>query len=45
MLIAHLVWGASLAASLREIERAEVAFTGDARSKSARAARERGDYG
>jgi hypothetical protein len=43
MLIAHVVWGASLAASLREIERAEPAFTGRVRPAKARAARERGD--
>jgi hypothetical protein len=42
MLIAHVVWGASLAASLREIERAEPAFAGRDRPASARAARERG---
>jgi uncharacterized membrane protein YagU involved in acid resistance len=46
MLIAHVVWGVSLAASLREIERAETAFTGDARERAGlanpSAARERG---
>jgi hypothetical protein len=44
MLVAHVVWGASLAASLREIERAEAAFTGQAHPGNRRAAQERGRY-
>jgi len=42
MLAAHVVWGASLAAGLREIERAETAFTGNASPEGEPAARERG---
>jgi hypothetical protein len=42
MLVAHVVWGVSLAAGLREIEGAEAAFTGRARPESAPDARERG---
>ena len=42
MLIAHVVWGASLASAQREIEGAEDGFTGRRLPASAPAARERG---